>query len=88
MQIPKEDEAWVKKHAEYEGPKGWKCKKTGARILYKRTGRSIWIARLNGGFGEVRQIRHLYCPECQPDFQPPAPGTPIQEDDLVQTYDK
>lgn len=83
--IPKLDAEWLKAHGE-QGKGGWVCRKTGEPINQMTVGRSIHIAGMMGGFGEVRDVMHLYCTGCNPDFKPPAHGTPIQEDDLVRMY--
>lgn len=81
--IPKRDADWLKEHGEYkEG--GWVCQKTGKDINQVTVGRSIHIGKMMGGFGEVRNVIHLYCTGCNPDFKPPTHGTPIQEGDLVE----
>ena len=83
--IPKADATWLKEHGE-RGEGGWVCKKTGEPINQITTGRSIHVHGLAGGFGEVRDVMHLYCTSCSPDFRPPESGTPIQESDLVKMY--
>jgi len=83
MQIPKRDRDWLLEHAERDIGGNWKCKKTGVRITTSITGRSIWSRPFHGGSGEVRQLVHLHCHECQPDFKLPEYGTSIYEDEIV-----
>ncbi len=63
-----------------EGPV---CKVSGEQLQQKVTGRSIWFKPFSGGGGEVRQVAHLYC-GCEPEREPPSPGTPIYDDELVE----
>lgn len=83
--IPETDAKWLKEHGE-QGQGGWVCKATGKSINQITTGRSIHVHGLGGGFGEVRQVMHLYCTGCNPDFKPPEHGTPIQEGDLIEMH--
>ncbi|MEK7536100.1 MAG: hypothetical protein AAB590_03770 [Patescibacteria group bacterium] len=80
----KSDKKHMHKHAEMNEEKnGWQCKKTKKPINTVRTGRSIHVAGFSGGFGEVRQVDHLWCTGC--DTQPEIRyGEPIQENELVE----
>lgn len=80
--VSKQDADWLKEHG-MQSENGWMCKKTGKPIYYSISKRSIHTHGLNGGPGEVRDVMHLWCTGCNPNFQPPAHGTPIQENDLV-----
>lgn len=84
MQLSEKDKDWILEHAEQDDGGNWKCKKTDAIIQCSTTGRSIWTEPFLGGSGEVRQIGHLHCPECQPNFKLPEHGTPIYSNELVQ----
>jgi hypothetical protein len=77
------DQKFLKEHAERRGSR-WMCKKTGAIIRVTETGRSIWHRPFMGGSGEVCQVGHLHCPECQPQFSVPSYGTPIYDDELIK----
>lgn len=71
------------------GPDGlWRCNATGAVIQAVGTGQSIWIAfpaRLPGGFGDVAMVLRPYCPACDLKPELPSYGTPIYEDELLET---
>lgn len=83
--VSKTDLEWLKGHAVQDPKtKGWTCKETGADINAISTGRSIhWFGTSVGG-GEVRRILHLYCRGCNPKFEAPLYGTPIQESELCE----
>ncbi len=81
--ISKEQLTWLEGHGRCDET-GWVCQTTGADINAISTGRSIHWLGMCGGGGEVRRILHLYCRECNPKFQAPTYGTPIQESDLVE----
>jgi hypothetical protein len=61
------------------------CKQTGEPILSEVIGRSIWTPGFPGGSGEVRPVLHMACLACFPGAIPPEPGTPIYENELVDT---
>lgn len=84
--ISKTDLEWLKVHAVQDHTtKVFTCRETGADINAISTGRSIHSNLIPGvGSGEVRRILHLYCMGCNPKFQTPSYGTPIQEGDLVE----
>ncbi len=81
------DLTWLDEHGVNDPKTGWTCKKTGADINAVRTGRSIHYFGISAGGGEVRQVLHLYCTGCNPNFEPPPYGTPIQESALVEVAD-
>lgn len=81
--IMKSDKNWVQQHGELKTG-GWYCRQTKSPINQVTIGRSIHVLGMPGGFGEVRQVKHLYCTGCNPHFQPPRHGTPVQEIDLVE----
>lgn len=85
MFVPKDDLEWIKGHAEQQEDGTWLCKKTKVHIKQFTTGRSIWWPGFNGGPGEVRQVAHLFCPECNPSRVGEVTyGEPIYEDKLVE----
>ena len=86
MQLPKTNKDWPLEHAKKVKDGRWKCKKTGTIIQCLTTGRSIWTKPFSGGSGAVRQIGHLHCPECQPNFELPEYGTSIYSDELVKAF--
>lgn len=56
-------------HAEDTGD-SFICKKTGAPVSVTTVDRSMHYMKSGGGFGEVRPIDHIFCPECtgKPDI--------------------
>lgn len=84
--VSKTDLQWLEGHAVQDpATQGWTCKETGADINAISTGRSIHSNLIRGaGSGEVRRVLHLYCRGCNPKFEAPTYGTPIQEGDLVE----
>lgn len=85
MYLPKSDRDWIIKHAEQRKSDGlWVCKTTGETIDVTVVGRSIWHRPFMGGSGEVRQVGHLSCPGCNPNFTAPDPGTPIYGEELIR----
>lgn len=86
LTLIKREVEWLNEHAEQRpGDKIWVCKKTKEPISNATVGRSIWIKPFTGGSGEVRQVVHLACMKCTPNAEPPNYGTPIYEDELVET---
>jgi hypothetical protein len=81
MPLRKTDVTWLREHADQRGHE-WFCKTTGAAIQTARTGRSIWLRPFDGGYGEVRDVDHLWCPSCTPEPRVEY-GTPIYADELV-----
>jgi hypothetical protein len=77
---------WLREHANLDHRVGWKCKTTGQPIKIALIGRSVWIRPFLGGYGEVRQVGHSYCPCCQPNFELPKLSTPIYEDELGEYW--
>lgn len=83
MFVLEKDHKWVERHAEQRKDGVWVCKATHARIRCTEIGRSLWIKPFDGGFGEVRPVGHLWCPDCgeKPHIKY---GMPIYEDELVE----
>ncbi len=81
--ILREHSAWLKEHGRQDET-GWVCQTTGADISFFESGRSIHDFGIGAGSGEVRPVLHLYCTGCNPDYQPPPYGTPIQESELLE----
>lgn len=80
--VSKEQWQWLESHGR-RNETGWACRKTGADINALESGRSVHVFGMSAGFGEVRPVLHLYCTGCNPDYQPPPYGTPIQENELL-----
>ncbi len=55
----------------------------GLRLI--GTGRSIWRRPFLGGDGDVHNVGVVYCPKCDPEPVPPPYGTPIYEDEIIET---
>ncbi len=87
MWLQKIQAEWLEEHATRGEDGKWRCKKTEAVVQFAATGRSIWVRPFGGGFGEVRPVAHLFCPGCTPEAEMKLPeyGTPIYEDELLQT---
>ena len=75
------DQRFIEQHAESKDG-ALRCKTTGAAILQVVIGRSIWNFPFPGGFGEVRKVAHLWCPQCGKE---PAVkwGEPIYDRELI-----
>jgi hypothetical protein len=51
------------------------CLISGAVLVDQVRPRSLWFYPMRGGFGKVAQVRHLFCPFCQPnEVEPNEPG--------------
>ncbi len=84
MKMPKAMAEWLKEHAELRDGK-FVCKKTGEEIKSTVVGRSLWIRPFTGGSGEVARVLHVACTACNPTATPPDYGTPIYDDELVES---
>ncbi|OIO32415.1 MAG: hypothetical protein COZ49_00145 [Candidatus Yonathbacteria bacterium CG_4_10_14_3_um_filter_47_65] len=78
--IPKDDFAWLQKHAQRDGMFR-RCKKSGVSIRFNRIERSV--ENRDGGV-VVLGVMHPICPRCNPHKRLPRPGTQIFWDDLTE----
>ena len=83
--VVKSDLEWLEKHATWDDEEGaWKCNTTGEFVDAYSVGRSWWDGPGRcGGSGEVKQVLHLNCPGCNPDYKPPNNGSPIRPNQVV-----
>lgn len=72
------------KHGTY-GPDGiWRCTATHCRLKVWKGWRTIGDQTDGICAGlEVKAVRHVFCPECTPDFRFPRHGEPISIKNLI-----
>ena len=84
-QVVLSDHTWCQGHATCNAEGDWQCKTTGAIIQATGVRRSLHDGPFpSSGSGSVSEVLHLHCPECNPNWQPPAYGTPITLGEIAE----
>lgn len=73
MRILWDDYNWLRKHGEARRDGIWVCKLTKAPIKAQFAKHEVTVNL--SGKTEVKEIPHLFCPACIPDYKSPSPLT-------------